>query len=166
MTNRTIFTKSVDKCKTILYITYIGAIKPIKPNLNYTKGNTKMQTTTQILTPSQAEKETDNGLRRMVENIARQLTEGLDQEDAADYAENGEEFTAWDYLRDALDINWILNNDRTYKGARVLVAFGGPNIWIDTVNEQVEGYWWGDKWIVSYNDAIELDSTLEQLFNC
>ena len=102
----------------------------------------------------------------MVENIARQLTEGLDQEDAKDYAEDGEEFTAWDYLRDALDINWILNNDRTYKGARVLVAFGGPNIWIDTVNEQVEGYWWGDKCLVSYNDAIDLDSTLEELFNC
>jgi hypothetical protein len=125
-----------------------------------------MQTNSQILTPSQAEKETDNGLRRMVENIARQLTEGLDQEDAKDYAEDGEEFTAWDYLRDALDINWILNNDRTYKGARVLVAFGGPNIWIDTVNEQVEGYWWGDKCIVSYNDAIDLDATLEELFNC
>ena len=45
-----------------------------------------MQTTTQILTPSQAEKETDNGLRRMVENIARQLSEGLDQDDAAEYA--------------------------------------------------------------------------------
>jgi hypothetical protein len=121
---------------------------------------------TQILTPSQAEKMDDCGLRRMVDNIARQLSEGLDQGDAKEYAENGEEFTAWDYLRDTLDINWILNNDRTYKGARVLVAFGGPNIWIDTVNERVEGYWWGDKYFASYNDSIGLDSALEELFNC
>jgi len=119
-----------------------------------------------IMTPSEAEKETDNGLRRMVENIARQLSEGFDQEDAAEYAEDGEEFTAWDYVKDVLDINWILNNDRTYKGARLLVAFGGPNIWIDTVNEQVEGYWWGDKCIVSYNDSVGLDDVLEELFNC
>jgi hypothetical protein len=46
------------------------------------------------MTTSPAEKETDNGLRRMVENIARQLSEGFDQEDAAEYAENNEEFTA------------------------------------------------------------------------
>ena len=118
------------------------------------------------MTPSQAEKENDNGLRRMVENIARQLSEGFDQEDAAEYAENGEEFTAWDYAKDVLDINWILNNDRTYKGARLLVAFGGPNIWIDTVNEQVEGYWWGDKCIVSYNDSVGLDDVMQELFDC
>ena len=118
------------------------------------------------MTPSQAEKENENGLRRMVENIARQLSEGFDQEDAAEYAENGEEFTAWDYTKDVLDINWILNNDRTYKGARLLVAFGGPNIWIDTVNERVEGYWWGDKCIVSYNDSVGLNDVIEELFHC
>ena len=119
-----------------------------------------------IMTPSEAEKENDNGLRQMVENIARQLSEGFDQEDAAEYAENGEEFTAWDYVKDVLDINWILNSDRTYKGARLLVAFGGPNIWINTVNEQVEGYWWGDKCIVYYNDSVGLDDVLEDLFGC
>lgn len=121
-----------------------------------------------VLTPTQAEAidPCKKQLRDQVQHIADQLTNGLDQTDAAEYAEDGEEFTAWDYIQDVLDINWILNNDKTYRGARLLVAFGGPNIWIDTVNQQVEGYWWGDKYIQSYNDNIGLDDVLEELFNC
>ncbi|CAH9015771.1 conserved hypothetical protein [Vibrio phage 142E35-1] len=76
------------------------------------------------------------------------------------------EINGWDYLQDVLDINWILNSDKTYKGARVLVAFGGPNIWIDTVKSQVEGYWWSDTYIESYSDAIDLDAALEELWEC
>mgnify|MGYP003626538451 FL=1 len=72
-----------------------------------------------------------------------------------------------DYLSDALDFEWILNSDRTLKGARILVAFGGPNIWINTVTEQVEGYWWGDKVILDYNrDALDLDDAIETIYNC
>ena len=70
------------------------------------------------------------------------------------------------YLQDVLDINWILNSDRTYKGARVLVAFGGPNIWIDTVTGEVEGAWWNDSYTERYNDGIGLDEALEELFGC
>ena len=82
-------------------------------------------TTEKLLTPSQSEKENDNGLRDMVNHIADQLTNGFgeDLSEGRDI-ENEGEFSAYDYLSDVLDINWILNNDRTYKGARVLVAFG------------------------------------------
>jgi hypothetical protein len=47
------------------------------------------------------------------------------------------------------------------------VAFGGPNIWINTRTKQVEGYWWGDKCIMSYDrDEMGLDDALSELFNC
>ena len=120
-----------------------------------------------LLTPSQSEKENDNGLRDMVNHIADQLTNGFgeDLSEGRDI-ENEGEFSAYDYLSDVLDINWILNNDRTYKGARVLVAFGGPNVWIDTNLGQVEGYWWGDSFIKSFSDNVGLDDALEDLFNC
>jgi len=73
----------------------------------------------------------------------------------------------FDYLSDALDFEWILNSDRTLKGARILVAFGGPNIWINTVTEQVEGYWWSDTVILDYNrDALDLDDAIETIYNC
>ena len=124
-------------------------------------------TTEKLLTPSQSEKENDNGLRDMVNHIADQLTNGFgeDLSEGRDI-ENEGEFSAYDYLSDVLDINWILNNDRTYKGARVLVAFGGPNVWIDTNLGQVEGYWRGDSFIKSFSDNVGLDDALEDLFNC
>ena len=73
----------------------------------------------------------------------------------------------FDYLSDALDFEWILNSDGTLKGARILVAFGGPNIWINTVTEQVNGYWWGDTVTLDYNrDALDLDDAIETIYNC
>lgn len=121
-----------------------------------------------VLKPTEAEAidPCKKQLRDQVQHIADELTNGLDQTDAKEYAEDGEEFTAWDYIRDVLDINWILHNDRTYKGARLLVAYGGPNIWIDTVNEKVQGYWWGDYAEASFSDNIGLDDVLQELFNC
>lgn len=91
------------------------------------------------------------------------------EKEAQDYldAHQGILVSAYDYLADALDIEYVVGSDKKYLGARVLVAFGGPNIWINTRTKQVEGYWWGDKAIVSYNaDEMDLDSALEDLYNC
>jgi hypothetical protein len=73
---------------------------------------------------------------------------------------------AFDYLQDALDIEYIVNSKREYLGARVLVAFGGPNIWINTRTKKVEGYWWNESASASFDDGIDLDSALEELWNC
>jgi len=108
---------------------------------------------------AQTQLKENNRLAEMVRNIANTIHTGT-------YETEDDSESASDYLEDALDIQYIISSDKEYLGARVLVAFGGPNIWIDTVNQQVEGYWWGDKCIVSYNDAIDLDATLEELFNC
>jgi hypothetical protein len=91
------------------------------------------------------------------------------EKEAQDYldAHQGVLVSAYDYLQDALDIEYVIGSDKRYLGARVLVAFGGPNIWINTRTKQVEGYWWGESAIVSYNtDEMDLDSALEDLYNC
>jgi hypothetical protein len=109
---------------------------------------------------------TDSMLKDQVLSIVKAIEDGDWGQSSDDENEQG---SAYDYLRDVLDINWILNSDRSYKGARLLVAFGGPNIWIDTNLEQVEGYWWGEKFIAQYNHtdgAIELDQTCEELMGC
>jgi hypothetical protein len=56
--------------------------------------------------------------------------------------ENGDEIDGFDYLQDALDIQYIVSGDREYRGARVLVAFGGPNAWLNTLTGQLEVSWW------------------------
>lgn len=50
----------------------------------------------------------------------------------------------YDYFSDFLDIDWILDSNREYKACRVMIACGGPNIYIDTYSGNVELYWWSD----------------------
>lgn len=106
--------------------------------------------------------ETETRLQDHVQQIADKLTNGFGEELNYD----GEEFSAFDYLQDALDIEYIVNKDRQYIGARVLVAFGGPNIWVNTRTKVVEGYWWGEYAKASFDDGIGLDDALETLWEC
>lgn len=72
-----------------------------------------------------------------------------------------------DYLTDVLDIQYIVNGKAEYLGARVLVVFGGPNIWINTQTRTVEGYWWGEcKTASYYEDAMGINETLMELWEC
>jgi hypothetical protein len=74
--------------------------------------------------------------------------------------------TAFDYLNDALDIQYIVDGAKNYLGAKILVTFGGPNIWIDTQHNTVDGYWWGDNSSFSYKDELGLDNACRELFEC
>ena len=102
-------------------------------------------------------------LQKQVDYIAKQLTDGyLDGE----LNEDGEPMNAFDYLQDALDIEYIVNSKGEYLGARVLVAFGGPNIWIDTRRGIVDGAWWSDRATASFTDNLGLDDVLSELWAC
>ena len=101
-------------------------------------------------------------LQNHVKQIADRLSNGFDGELNAD----GEPFSAFDYLQDVLDIEWVVARDKSYLGARVLVAFGGPNIWINTRTKTVEGHWWGESATASFDDTLDLDGALEELFAC
>jgi len=98
-----------------------------------------------------------------VQHIADILTNGFDEDELN---VDGEQMTAFDYLQDALDIEYIVNGKGEYLGARVLVAFGGPNIWVNTRTNTVEGHWWADSCIAKFTDNIGLDDALEELWNC
>ena len=51
----------------------------------------------------------------------------------------------------------------SYKGARLLVAGGGPTIWVNVKNDEVEGYWAGDHCTEAFQDNIGLRAYLEEL---
>ena len=106
--------------------------------------------------------ETETRLQDHVQHIADTITNGFGDELNCD----DQEMSAFDYLQDALDIEYIVNSKREYLGARVLVAFGGPNIWINTRTKKVDGYWWNESASASFDDGIDLDSALEELWNC
>ena len=85
----------------------------------------------------------------MCKDIAEEITEG--KKDPA----------IWMY--DVYDVEWITHNDHSYKAARLMVAGGGPNIWVNTQTEMVEGYWGADEISWHFQDNIGLDDYLEEL---
>jgi hypothetical protein len=105
-----------------------------------------------------------NRLKEQVDSIAFTLTNGF--EGYMEENEYGETQTAMDYLQDVLDIQYIVTGSGDYLGARILVAFGGPNIWVDTQKGIVEGHWWGDYAKASFDDFMDLDGALSELWAC
>ena len=93
-------------------------------------------------------------LRRMCKSIAEDITSG------------GQIGGVHDFMDHVYDIEWITHNDHTYKAARLLVAGGGPNIWVNLQDMNVEGYWGGDRVIEPFIDNIGLDDYCEELHGC
>lgn len=79
-----------------------------------------------------------------------------------------EQLTLYDWAEDILDIEYRCNSRKEYRSARILVACGGPNIYIDTASERVELYWWTDRasYDIGRDTAAALDEWAEEYFNC
>ena len=99
-------------------------------------------------------------LRRMCKNIADSITNPVDN------SEHGEGASVASWMDGVYDIEWITHQDKTYKAARLLVAGGGPNIWVNLDTKYVEGYWGGDKVTEPFIDNLGLDDYLEDLHAC
>ena len=97
-------------------------------------------------------------LRRMCQDIANEITAGN--------PEGKDSKTASAWMEDVYDIEWVTHNDHSYKGARLLVAGGGPSIWVNLQGLTVDGYWWGDHCKVPFSDNLGLDEYLEELHAC
>ena len=94
-------------------------------------------------------------LRRMCKNIAEDITD-----------ENNTMKQLEAFMEGVYDIEWITHQDHTYKAARLLVAGGGPNIWVNLQTNTVDGYWGCDKVEHGFIDNIGLDDYLEELHGC
>lgn len=105
-------------------------------------------------------------IKNHVQSIANNLTNPPEEWNEGRDIDHEGEFSAFDYLQDALDIEYIVNSKGEYLGARVLVAFGGPNIWIDTRRGMIDGYWWSDKASAQFTDNLGLDDALSELWAC
>ena len=79
-----------------------------------------------------------------------------------------EQLSIFDYIADALDIRYLVSSDREVLAVKILVAFGGPNIWIDTETRQVELYWWTDRASYPISNALcdELEWAAQEVFQC
>ena len=99
-------------------------------------------------------------LRRMCRNIADSITNPVmvTDEETKSVQEDLDIF-----MEGVYDIEWITFQDGTFKGARLLVAGGGPTIWVNVKTDEVEGYWADDHCTQAFQDNIGLRAYLEEL---
>ena len=99
-------------------------------------------------------------LRRMCKNIADSITNPVDT------SAHGEPASVASWMDGVYDIEWITFQKGAYKAARLLVAGGGPNIWVNLQTNTVDGYWGCDEVNHGFVDNIGLDEYLEELHAC
>ena len=97
-------------------------------------------------------------LRRMCQDIADEITAGN--------PEGKDSKTASAWMEDVYDIRYIVDREKRYYSAELLVAGGGPTIWVDTFTREVRGYWGGDKVVEPFIDNIGLDDYNEEMYGC
>ena len=90
-------------------------------------------------------------LRRMVRNTADEITEG--KEDPSRWLE-----------RCGYDIRYLVDREKRVMGAEILVAGGGPTIWVDTFKEQVTGWWGADRVEWYFQDNMGLNDYMEEMY--
>lgn len=114
---------------------------------------------------------TANELQKYVDGIAadlRRLYEANPTDEEREAAEeNGDAYDLYSYFTDVLDIEYTISSSGDYLGARIAVALGGPNIYIDTREGEVKGYWGTDReeaWISS-EICDEINSIMEEYYD-
>ncbi len=77
-----------------------------------------------------------------------------------------EQLSVYDWLDDALDVNYVVSSNGHYMHGLVMVAYGGPSIYVNTRSCEVELYWWADRanYPITRAACDELDAALEELF--
>ena len=105
-------------------------------------------------------------LRRMCKTIAEEITSGK-TERLSDYDSKCEVILeAGRFMEDVYDIRYIVDREKRYYSAELMVAGGGPTIWVNLNTKEVEGYWGGDRVTEPFIDNIGLDDYLEEMYAC
>jgi hypothetical protein len=104
-------------------------------------------------------------LRRMCKNIANSITSPQEitaKEEFGKLEKRTE--TASDWMEGTYDIRYYVDSRKEYMGAEILVAGGGPTIWVNTYTKEVEGYWGCDKVREPFIDNLGLDDYCEEMY--
>lgn len=103
--------------------------------------------------------------RKYVEGIRKELEAIYNGEVLND---EGEQASFYDYVNDVLDYEMTINSLNEYKSCKLFVTLGGPNVWIDTADQEIKLAWGSEResiWLPS-EICEELDCIMEELYNC
>ena len=74
--------------------------------------------------------------------------------------------TASDWMEGVYDIRYIVDREKRYYSAEMMVAGGGPTIWVSLNDMEVQGYWGGHRVNVPVTDNLGLDDYCEDMYGC
>lgn len=79
-----------------------------------------------------------------------------------------EQQSLYDYFSDCYDIEYRCDSKREYRSVCIMVACGGPNIYIDTSSKAVELYWWTDRarYYLSSDAVDAVDDWAREYWDC
>lgn len=84
--------------------------------------------------------------------------------------DNWEWLSVYDFLADALDFEYRVSGRAgdSLRSVCIMVACGGPNIYLDTASKNVELYWWNERafYPMSYEAAAALDEWAAEIWGC
>ncbi len=113
----------------------------------------------------------DQALLEYMAPLQTELSSGFSyevNEDGECRDEDGYPTSPWEYVIDALDVEVTRPLNGDYRGARILLTFGGPNIWLDTAERELQGAWGGKRvnMFVPYDVCEEIDAAIEEYAGC
>ena len=102
-------------------------------------------------------------LRRMCKNIADSIT-NPDPKFIGPEDEEPRQETASDWMEGTYDIRYLVDREKRFMAAEIMVAGGGPTIWVDTLDNEVKGYWGGDRVTCPFADNLGLNDYCEEMY--
>ena len=90
-----------------------------------------------------------------------------DVTDLEDIPEDWEQVTMSDYFEDYYNLRYVVDESGEYFAVKVMVACGGPNIWVSTESQSVDLFWWGDEasWPLSSDAVAEIDALFGEMWS-
>ena len=73
----------------------------------------------------------------------------------------------YDWLADALNVEYAVDGNLDYKAAKIYVTLGGPTVWVDTDERAVKLAWGTDReeYPLDWDVSGHLDEVLEDEYN-
>ena len=77
-----------------------------------------------------------------------------------------DDYTLFEYFNDVSDVEYTTDYRKEYKAVRLMIACGGPNIYVDTRTGTVDLYWWTEEAHIGLDKEVveEIDSIYSEIF--
>ena len=113
----------------------------------------------------------DQQLLEYLAPVVDRLNDGFSyetDESGEHYDVDGNPTSPYEFICDALDIEVTRSLNGDYRGARICLTIGGPNVWLDTAAHQLQGAWWGSSANFYVKESVreEIDAAVEELTSC